>query len=45
MTNIADLLKAQLATPDRVLYRQHMDRGWRDISARKIAAYAAGALD
>ncbi|HEX4798233.1 MAG TPA: AMP-dependent synthetase/ligase [Burkholderiales bacterium] len=41
MTNIADLLKAQLATPERVLYRQFLEGGWRDISAREIAAYAA----
>jgi len=41
MANIADLLKAQLATPDRILYRQHMNGGWRDVSAREIAAYAA----
>jgi len=41
MPNIAGLLKAQLATPERVLYRQHLEGGWRDISARAIAAYAA----
>jgi len=41
MTNIASLLKAQLATPERILYRQHFESGWRDISAREIAAYAA----
>ena len=41
MTNIADLLKAQLATPERVLYRQFLEGSWRDISAREIAAYAA----
>jgi long-chain acyl-CoA synthetase len=41
MANIADLLKTQLATPERILYRQHRDGGWRDISARAIAAYAA----
>jgi len=39
--NIAGLLKAQLATPERVLYRQFLEGGWRDISAREIAAYAA----
>src|SRR5712692_5376106 len=39
--NIAGLLKAQLATPERILYRQHIDGRWRDISAREIAAYAA----
>ncbi|TMG77548.1 MAG: long-chain fatty acid--CoA ligase [Betaproteobacteria bacterium] len=41
MNNIADLLKAQLATPERVLYRQFLEGGWRDISAGEIAAYAA----
>ena len=39
--NIAGLLKAQLATPERVLYRQFLEGSWRDISAREIAAYAA----
>jgi long-chain acyl-CoA synthetase len=41
MANIADLLKAQLATPERVLYRQFIEGAWRDISAREIAVYAA----
>ena len=41
MANIAGLLKAQLATPERILYRQYLEGGWRDISAREIAAYAA----
>src|SRR6266853_2078353 len=41
MANIASLLRAQLATPERVLYRQFLEGGWRDISAREIAAYAA----
>ena len=41
MANIADLLKRQLATPERVLYRQFMEGAWRDISAREIANYAA----
>ncbi len=41
MANIAGLLQAQLATPDRILYRQHLEGSWRDISARDIAAYAA----
>src|SRR5712671_5443351 len=40
MANIAGLLKAQLATPERILYR-HFDGGWRDVSARDIAEYAA----
>ena len=41
MANIAGLLDAQLATPERILYRQFAEGGWRDISAREIAAYAA----
>jgi len=41
MANIASLLKAHLATPERVLYRQFMKGAWRDVSAREIAAYAA----
>src|SRR3989442_6662674 len=41
MANIAGLLKAQLATPERILYRQFLEGGWREISAREIAAYAA----
>ncbi|HEY6239559.1 MAG TPA: AMP-dependent synthetase/ligase [Burkholderiales bacterium] len=41
MANIASLLKTQLATPERILYRQFLEGGWRDISAREIAAYAA----
>ncbi len=41
MANIAALLQAQLATPDRILYRHYRDGGWRDVSAREIAAYAA----
>jgi len=40
MANIASLLKAQLATPERILYRQFIEGGWRDVSAREIAAYA-----
>jgi len=41
MANIAGLLHAQLATPERILYRQFVEGGWRDISVREIAAYAA----
>lgn len=41
MANIAGLLKARLATPERVLYRQFLEGAWRDVSAREIAAYAA----
>ena len=41
MANIASLLKAQLATPERALYRQFMNGAWRDVSVSEIAAYAA----
>src|SRR5229473_2010439 len=41
MANIASLLKAQLATPERNLYRHFVEGGWRDVSAREIAGYAA----
>src|SRR5260370_804660 len=41
MANIASLLKAQLATPERILYRHFVEGGWRDVSVREIAAYAA----
>src|SRR5882724_1521334 len=41
MANIAGLLKAQLATPERILYRQFLEGDWREISAREISAYAA----
>src|SRR5260221_1023925 len=41
MANIASLLKAQLATPERVLYRQFAEGSWRDVSAHEIAAYAS----
>ena len=41
MANIASLLKAQVATPERALYRQFIDGAWCDVSAREIAAYAA----
>src|SRR6266478_3549830 len=41
MANIAGLLKARLAPPERILYRQFLEGGWREFSAREIAAYAA----
>src|SRR5262245_10454552 len=41
MANIAGLLKKQLATPERILYRQFIDGAWRDFSASDIASYAA----
>ena len=39
--NIAGLLQAQLATPDRVLYRQSAGDLWHDYTARDIALLAA----
>jgi len=41
MNNLAELLLQQLATPQRVLYRQFIDGGWRDFTAVDIAAMAA----
>jgi long-chain acyl-CoA synthetase len=41
MANIASLLEAQLATPERALYRQFADGGWHDQTAADIAAAAA----
>src|SRR5712692_10410681 len=41
MANIASLLKARLATPERILYRHFAEGSWRDVSARDIAEYAA----
>ncbi len=41
MANIASLLAAQLATPDRALYRQFADGAWRDYAAAEIAELAA----
>ena len=41
MANIAGLLEARLAAPERILYRQFLEGGWREISAREIATYAA----
>lgn len=41
MANIARLLQAQLATPERILYRHYLEGTWRDVSARDIASYAA----
>src|SRR5438309_11403170 len=41
MANIAGLLEARLAAPHRILYRQFLEGGWREISAREIATYAA----
>jgi long-chain acyl-CoA synthetase len=38
--NIAGLLHAHLATPDRVLYRQHTNGAWRDFSAHEVATLA-----
>jgi long-chain acyl-CoA synthetase len=41
MANIAQLLAAQLATPDRVLYRQFTDGAWRDCTGVEVASAAA----
>jgi long-chain acyl-CoA synthetase len=39
--NLAELLVAQLATPEKLLYRQMIDGAWRDFSAGEMAALAA----
>jgi long-chain acyl-CoA synthetase len=41
MANIASLLAAQLATPERVLYRQFADGTWRDWTAGEVGRLAA----
>ena len=41
MSNLARLLDRHRATPDRILYRQHIDDAWRDFSAAQIMALAA----
>ena len=41
MANIASLLAAQLARPERVLYRQFADGAWRDCTAAEVARSAA----
>src|SRR5262245_29377392 len=41
MANIAALLTAQLATPERTLYRQFTGGAWRDFTAAEIAAAAS----
>ena len=41
MANIAQLLAAQLATPERVLYRQFGDGAWRDYTSAELGAAAA----
>jgi len=41
MANIAGLLAAQLATPDRALYRQFAEGAWRDSTAAEVAQSAA----
>ena len=41
MANIAQLLAARLATPDRALYRQFTDGAWRDYTASELASAAA----
>ena len=41
MENLAQLLEQQLATPQRVLYRQFIDSAWRDYNAADVTAMAA----
>jgi long-chain acyl-CoA synthetase len=45
MANIAHYFQRQLATPERVLYREFVDGAWRDISvetlARRVARWQA----
>jgi long-chain acyl-CoA synthetase len=41
MANIASLLAAQVATPERVLYRQFAEGSWRDWSAGEVGRLAA----
>src|SRR5262245_34972936 len=41
MANIASLLAAELATPERVLYRQFADATWRDWTAGEVGRLAA----
>lgn len=41
MHNLAGLLQRHLATPQKVLYRQWVNDGWRDFTAREIASLAA----
>ena len=41
VTNLAELLKQHLATPDKVLYRQYVDDQWRDFTAGDIATLVA----
>ena len=40
MANIAQLLAAQLATPERVLYRQFGDGAWREYTSAELGAAA-----
>ncbi len=39
--NIADLLKQHLSSPDRPLYKEWSENGWRDVAAGEVAAQAA----
>jgi len=39
--NIAHLLKQHLSTPDRPLYMEWSQSGWRDVTAGEVAALAA----
>ena len=39
--NIADWFGQHLARPDRVLYRHHVDDGWRDVTVGELATRVA----
>jgi long-chain acyl-CoA synthetase len=41
MANLASLLEQHSATPEKILYRQHIDNAWRDFSAGAVLALAA----
>ncbi|MCE5180728.1 MAG: AMP-binding protein [Betaproteobacteria bacterium] len=41
MTNLAHLLDRHRDTPEKILYRQHVDGAWRDFSAGAVMALAA----
>ena len=41
MANLASLLEQHSATPEKILYRQHIDNAWRDFSSDAVLALAA----
>ncbi|MDD5331064.1 MAG: AMP-binding protein, partial [Sulfuricella sp.] len=41
MPNLASLLAQYRASPDKILYRQHVNDAWRDFSARDVMNLAA----